>query len=589
MSAAGRISDLPIEEVIDDLLSDLRVHQQAVLVAEPGAGKTTVVPLYLLRELPADKKILMLEPRRVAARAAARRLADQLGESVGDTVGYVTRTSKAVSDRSRLIVMTEGVLLRRLMSDPSLSDTHIVIFDEFHERSLDADMGLAMVRSARRYFRPDLHILVMSATIDASVVAAYLAHGAEDPIDAVPVISAPGRTFPIDIKWSPPQTKERLEQTVIRAIKRGLSEPGDLLVFLPGVGEIRRIASALEAESDRDGSSLDIRQIYGAMSAVDQDIALWGAASGRRVVLATNVAETSVTVEGIGVVIDSGVSRSMRFDAGRGLSRLKLGPISRASADQRAGRAGRTGPGVAIRCWSKVEHGARKRFTPPEIENSDLAGARLTLAAWAAASGIADTELLTPPPAKLLAASEELLVHIGAMTDDRAITPLGSRIADVPLHPRLARMVLDANERGEGWLACVVAALLTERDVLRSGGNDVPSDLRLRVQLVVDPTERHPMLDIAALRSVREQADDLAARLRIATGSVDLEQTGPLIADAFPERIATARGSVGKFALEQTSAWLPKDDALRFSPILAVAEADPRKKDRRIRLAAPLI
>lgn len=632
------LPDLPVADYVDQIEQALTRTGWAVVKAETGAGKTTVVPLHLLRNLGPGAKILMVQPRRVAVRAAARRIADLHGESVGATVGYVTREDRRARSDSALVVMTEGVLVRRCVGDPLLTEVNTVIFDEFHERSLDADLAFAMVTFAAARRRAlglsDLRILVMSATIDAEAVATFLrqrvpvaqADAHEEPSEpgqpgqpgqpADPIISVPGRSFPVQIIWSPPKGKERIEDAIVRNIERALAHQGDVLVFLPGLGEIRGVAARLQGVTDQLGMPLDVRSLHGSMSAEDQDHALWGDRLGRKVVLSTNLAETSLTVEGIGSVVDSGQVRRMRYDAGRELNRLKLGPVSRASADQRSGRAGRLAPGVAFRCWSKMEHAARPAFSSPEICSEDLSSLVLTAAEWSAR--LTDSlawppsdqdgaepaagpllEFFTEPPEKSQHRATRLLRELGAIDDTGSITDVGRSMSRLPLHPRLARMVFDASRRGDAYLACVLAAVLSDRDVLRPRQGRAPSDLRIRVRLVADPTEHHPLADLRAVRTVRAAAADLHRRIaepdRLGTtdhsapDELDLEQIGELVAAAFPDRIANAQGSVGRFALEGTSAWIANDDNLRFCPILAVAEADPRKKERRISLAAPLI
>ncbi|MDQ3106554.1 MAG: DEAD/DEAH box helicase, partial [Actinomycetota bacterium] len=394
-------TDLPVEASVEDVRRALAgPHRAAVLQAPPGAGKTTVVPLRLLDELwlagTDHDRIVVLEPRRLATRAAARRMADLLGEEVGGTVGYRTRDDQRTSRATRIEVVTEGILTRRLQHDPSLPGTGLVIFDELHERSLQADLALALALDARRSLRPDLRVLAMSATLQATRVGALIG-------DGTPVIRSEGREHPIDVRWSPPPRGQRPVDAAAGAIAQTLRrEPiGDVLVFLPGAGEIARVQRALEPLL-ADTNTVDVRPLFGALSAAAQDEALRPSPAGRRrVVLATDIAETSLTVEGVRIVVDAGLARSPRYDPRTGLTRLHTAPASKASADQRAGRAGRTGPGVAIRLWSQLEHAARRAHAEPEISVVDLAGLALDLAVWGADP--ASLAFLDPPPARAMA------------------------------------------------------------------------------------------------------------------------------------------------------------------------------------------
>ncbi|MPZ54213.1 MAG: DEAD/DEAH box helicase, partial [Acidimicrobiia bacterium] len=399
---------LPVEDVIGDIQSALNQSGMGVLVAPPGSGKTTVVPLRLLEMV--SGKILVLEPRRLATRAAARRMAYHLSESVGETVGYVTRDDRRPG--RRIEVVTEGILTRRLQNDPSLEGVGLVVFDEFHERNLVSDLGLALALDTRSALRPDLGILVMSATIDAEGVAGFLSSASESK-PPVPVITAQGRSHPVDIRWQPPRGRIRMEDHVAGLVRTALDTEsgGDVLVFLPGMGEINRVA-------DRLGDVLaEVHRLHGSLPPSDQDRAISPSTPPfRKVVLSTDIAETSITVEGVRVVIDSGMARSPRYDARTGMTRLTTIPISRASADQRAGRAGRTEPGVAIRAWARLEHGARPPQIEPEITQVDLAGFMLELASW----GIGDpTQLpfLEPPPPRSVEEALLLLTRLGALDD----------------------------------------------------------------------------------------------------------------------------------------------------------------------------
>jgi ATP-dependent helicase HrpB len=608
MSAGA--SDLPVVASLGELRAALAERGSAVLQAPPGAGKTTAVPPALLGEpWLGDRRIVMLEPRRLATRAAARRMAALRRERVGETVGYRTRDDRQVGPRTRIEVVTEGILTRRVQRDPGLDGIGLVIFDEFHERSLQADLGLALVLDARRHLRPDLRVLVMSATLDGDRVAALVGASAagDAPPEPAPVVTSESRAHPVDVRWAPRRPRQHLEPAVVAAVRQTLrTEPeGDVLVFLPGAAEITRTADQLRDALDRGASAgatdgIDVHLLYGALPAGEQDAALAPGLPGRRkVVLATDIAETSLTVEGVAIVVDAGLARRPVFDATTGLTRLATVPASRASADQRAGRAGRLGPGVAVRLWSKVEHAARRPFAEPEIRQADLAGLALELAVWG--TDVADLPFLDPPPTRALDEARTLLVELGALAEvddplaeSRAApalrpTDAGREMVTLPLHPRLARMVLVGREGGHGWLACLLAALLEDRDVLRGRPDDLPTGVGLRLALLDDPSQRHPLADGRALRRARDRAHDLARRVGIPRGGADTAETGLLLAAAYPDRIAQARGGRGRFVLRAgTEAWVATGDPLAAEALLAVAEVDGRRSGGRVRLAAPL-
>jgi ATP-dependent helicase HrpB len=558
---------LPIHEALPALKAALAEQNAAVLVAPPGAGKTTVVPLELLAEpWMGEGKIILLEPRRLAARAAAERMAATLGEPVGQTVGFRVRMQSKVSAGTRIEVVTEGVFTRMILGDPELAGTSCVIFDEFHERSLDADLGLALARDAQGLLREDLRILVMSATLDGAAVAKLLA-------DA-PVIESRGRAWPVETHYLGRDDRLRLEDRAVRAVDRALAaETGSLLVFLPGQGEILRTAERL---NERPRANVEIAPLYGALDPRDQDRAIAPAPSGKRkVVLATSIAETSLTIQGVRVVIDSGLARVPRFDPASGLTRLATVRVSRAAADQRRGRAGRTEPGVCYRLWDEAETRALPAYADPEILDADLSGLALDLARWGAkdASGLA---FLDPPPAAAFAEARSLLIRLEALTDDGVLTPHGRALADIPLAPRLAHMVLKAAETGQARRAARIAALIAERNL---GGRDV--DLRHRL----DGLERD--------RSPRARdAKALADRWAGMTGKhgkIDELSDGLLLAFAYPERIARARGPQGEFQLTSgRGAFVEPTDALGRETWLAVAELGGAERRDRILLAAPL-
>ncbi len=566
------ILQLPIHDALPELQAALAQATAAVLIAPPGAGKTTVVPLALLDQpWVAGRKILMLEPRRLAARAAAARMAQTLGEAVGETVGYRVRMQAKVSGRTRIEVVTEGVFTRRVLDDPGLDGVACVIFDEFHERSLDADLGLAFARDAQAVLREDLRILVMSATLDGAAVASLLG-------DA-PAIRSEGRAFPVETRYLGRNPAARLEDEVVRAVRLALAEEtGSLLVFLPGAGEIARVQGAL---ADRLGARPDIAitPLYGALEPAEQDRAIRPAAPGvRKVVLATSIAETSLTIEGVRVVIDAGLSRVPRFEPSSGLTRLETVRVARAAADQRRGRAGRTEPGVCYRLWEEAETRALIPFARPEILESDLSGVALDLAQWGvkSAQGLA---LLDPPPAGAFAEARALLTRLGALDAGGDLTAHGRRLARLPLAPRLAQMVLRGADQGMGRRAALIAACLSERGL---GGTSVDLSTRLE-RLAVDRGPRARDARALAGRWAR------AAGGREDEEAATADQDGLLLAEAFPERIAKARGATGEFRLASgRGAYLDPADALAREPWLAVGDLGGAAARDRILLAAPL-
>lgn len=558
---------LPIHAVIEPLKAVLAAGNAAVLAAPPGAGKTTVVPLALLDEAwLGSGKVLVLEPRRLAARAAAERMATTLGQSTGETVGYRTRLQSRIGPRTRIEVITEGVFTRMILEDPGLEGVGAVLFDEFHERSLDADLGLALTRETQGVLREDLRLLVMSATLDIGGVSRILG-------DA-PVIEAEGRMFPVETRYCGRNPVERIEDALTRAILQALGEEGgSILVFLPGQGEIHRTAQRL-GERLRD-PAVDVVPLYGALDRETQDRAIQPAAAGRRkVVLATSVAETSLTIEGVRVVIDGGLSRVPRFEPSSGLTRLATVKVSRSSADQRRGRAGRTEPGVCYRLWDEAATRGLVPHQRPEILEADLTGFALDLARW----GTRSTEelvLLDQPPAGAFAEARKVLERLGALDETGALTAHGQRMTRVPLPPRLAHMVAVASDGGEAALGAGIAAVLSEPGL---GGNDV--DLRDRLRSL--ERDRSPRA---------RDAVKLAERwARAAGGGQGREaDVGALLAEAFPERVAKARGKPGEVLLASgRGAFLDPTDGLAREPWLAVAELGGGDTRDRIRLAVPV-
>lgn len=559
---------LPVHEALPELKAALAASNAAVLVAPPGAGKTTVVPLELLGEswLGAGK-IIVLEPRRLAARAAADRMAATLGQRVGETVGYRVRMQTRVSAATRIEVVTEGVFTRMILADPELAGVACVIFDEFHERSLDADLGLALARDAQRVLRDDLRILVMSATLDGAAVARLL--------DGCPVVESLGRMFPVETTYVGRDERLRLEDQVVRAVERGLAEEsGSLLVFLPGQGEILRTAERLAERVRRP--DVDIAPLYGALDPRDQDRAIEPSSPGRRkVVLATSIAETSLTIQGVRVVVDCGLARVPRYDPASGLMRLATVRVSRAAADQRRGRAGRTEPGACYRLWDEAETRALPAFADPEILDADLSGPALDLARWGARDA-AELAFLDPPPAAAFAEARALLRRLEALDADGVLTAHGRALAEMPLPPRLAHMVLKAAETGQAPRAARIAALVTERGL---GGRD--ADLRHRLDGL--ERDRSPRA-----RDARTLADRWAGMAGKAGKGAPLSD-GLLLAFAYPERVAKARGGQGEFQLVTgRGAFLEPTDALARAPWLAIAEMGGGDRRDRILLAAPL-
>jgi ATP-dependent helicase HrpB len=561
---------LPIDSVLDALRDALIAHTSAVLVAPPGAGKTTRVPLALMDESwLGSGKILVLEPRRIAARAAAERMAHSLSEAVGERIGLRARLVSKSGPKTRIEVVTEGVFTRLILDDPELSGIGAVLFDEFHERSLDADLGLALALDCQAGLRNDLRILPMSATLDGARVAQLL--------DGAPVISSEGRAFSVETRYVGRDTNTRIENQMVDAVMRALrAEPGSILAFLPGQAEIRRAEERLR---ERIGDpAIVIAPLYGAMDMKAQDMALTPVPPGRRkVVLATSIAETSITIEGVRVVIDSGLARVPRFEPDVGVTRLETVRVSRAAADQRRGRAGRTGPGVCFRLWDEPQTQSLPAYPEPEIRSADLAPLLLDCAEW----GTPDPRALSwldPPSAVAIAAAREELTELEALSADGRITAAGKRLRSLPLPPRLARMVISAAEMGHAREAAEIAAVIVERGL---GGND--ADLAHRL----DGFRRDRSRRASDMRKLAAGWARTAHPVRLASEPREDVSIPRLLALAFPERIGKARGGTGQFLLVNgRGASLDPAHPLARSPFLVAAELAGSAAATRILLAA---
>ena len=580
-------SGLPIDEILPALRTVLSTQRNAVVEAPPGAGKSTVVPIALLDEpWLRGGKIVMLEPRRLATRAVATRMATTLGESPGETVGYRMRLETRVGKRTRIEVVTEGVFTRMLQSDPALEGVAAVLFDEFHERSLHADTGLAFALDSQENLSPDLRLLVMSATLDGAAVAKLLGNA--------PVVTAAGRMYPVDVHYvgsgmpTLPGGRDAPELAVVRAIKRALAEaPGDMLVFLPGAGEIRRVQGMLGGL----GPDLDVMPLFGELAAGDQDAALRPARPGRRkIVLATNIAETSLTIDGVRIVVDAGLERRSLFDPASGMNRLEVQRISRASAEQRAGRAGRTAPGVCFRLWGEGAERSLAAFAPPEVCVADLAPLALDLAVWGTEAN--SLRWLDAPPAATLASARDLLRRLGALDAGGKVTAHGRAMQQFPAHPRLAHMLLKARDLEAGALAAELAALLSDRDLLRAGSGGNPrardSDIRTRLEAL-----RRGAADIdrGALDRVRRTQRSFEQQLGPGRprGSENVEP-GVLLGLAYPDRVARRRpGSEARYQMSNgRGALFAAAESIAREEFIVAVDLDDREREAQIRLAAPL-
>lgn len=570
---------LPIENILPDLSEVFKSHRNVILSAEPGAGKTTRVPLALLKEEWLRRgKLIMLEPRRLAASRAAAYMAGLIGERVGGTVGYRIRGETRVGAGTKIEVVTEGILTRLLQDDPALPGTSLVIFDEFHERSIHADLGLALTLDVQRHLRDDLRVLVMSATLDRAGLAALL----DDPA----ILRSEGRAFPVTthyLQQPPGGQRDRIEQTTLSAILRALRDTkGDLLVFLPGQREIRRVAAMLEEQQLPADAS--VHMLFGEAAPDRQHAALTPAPSGKRkVILSTNIAETSITIDGVRVVIDSGLARMSRFDPRRGMSGLVTVPVSQASADQRRGRAGRQGPGICYRLWTEAAQMQLPNYSPPEILTADLAPLALELARWGSPEG-EGLRFIDPPPAPHLSQARTLLSQLGAL-DGKKLTERGKAMARLPVHPRFADMLIRGKELGLGSLACDLAAMLEDRDLFR-GDRDCDIDLHSRWHAL-----RHGRTgDSGTKERVNAQAARLRSMIHIRERNEDEGRLGVLLALAYPDRVAKRRdpGSARYQLSGGTGAALPPGSMLSRHEYLAVGEVDGAGNDVRIQLAEPL-
>ncbi|MDE0588759.1 ATP-dependent helicase HrpB [Halocynthiibacter sp. C4] len=569
---------LPIDEVVGTFCDALHRHGRVVLQAPPGAGKTTRIPLAIRESSKTTGRILMLEPRRLAARAAAERMARTLGENVGETVGYRIKGEVKSGKNTRIEVVTEGILTRMIQSDPELSGVDTIIFDEFHERSLNADLGLALCWEIKSALRDDLQIVVMSATLDAAPVAALL--------DDCPIITSEGRSFPVETRHLPKPiartAKKRgwFEDAAASLIETAVNETeGGVLVFLPGEGEIRRVETRLKG---RVPSDCHIHTLFGAMNFKSQRAAIAPAKSGRKIVLATAIAETSLTIEDVRVVVDCGRARRARFDPSSGMSRLVTEPVSRAEAEQRRGRAGRVAEGTCYRMWTKGEEGALSAFPPAEIESTDLASLVLELALWGAVSAD-ELAFLTPPSNGAMIEARRLLQSLGALDDEGRISSHGKQIARLPLHPRLAHMLLQAGDN-----AIPLAALINGRDPIRDQG----CDIRKRLELIRAPSPKNfgAELNHAAFHSIKDEMKSLTKSLKgIRPPEVDYSEA-EMIALAYPDRIAMRRpGGQPRYILSGgKGAFLADDDPLAGARMLVVSDLDGDAKEARIRQAVQI-
>ncbi len=560
------MTSLPIDSVLAEISQTFDDTTSVVLQAPPGAGKTTGVPLHLLKsDWLRDKKIIMLEPRRLAARAAAVRMAEMLGEKVGETVGFRIRLESKISKNTKIEVVTEGILTRMLQTDPELSDFGLVIFDEFHERSLQADLGLALCIETQAALREDLRLLVMSATLDGAAVSKVMG--------SAPIITSEGRSYPVKNIYGSETHRKNISYDVAAKVEEILHiEKGSILVFLPGVGEIKRVNDLLKSKSLP--SNVEIRPLYGDLALAEQRSAIAASKSGvTKVVLATSIAETSLTIEGVRVIVDCGYMRSPRFDPSSGMTRLETLRVSRASAEQRAGRAGRLEPGVCYRLWPEVQNGSLAMQSKPEILEADLCSLVLELLNW----GTSDPNELSwcdAPPSSSWQQATELLTYLGAIDTNGRITSHGKAMSRLPVHPRLAHMLIRGKEEGEGWLGCLLAALLNERDILQKNGAKSPIDLVVRIEALVGKgSDKGFRFDRHRIKQVRRIAEQYGRYIQIkASDKVDITKAGAIVSLAYPDRIGQLRkNTIGRFKLSGgKGAEIDPLDSLASEPYLVM-------------------
>ncbi len=584
------LSYLPIQKHFPEIKDALDIFRCAVIKAPPGAGKTTRVPLALIDEpWLMNKKIIVLEPRRLAAISCATHMADILKEKVGQTIGYRIRLDRKISQKTRIEVVTEGIFTRKIQNDPSLENIGLVIFDEFHERSIHSDLGLALCLDSFEALRNDLRLLVMSATMNVNAVSSLLGNA--------PVITSKGKSFPVKTIYIPDLDKknERLsKQTACAmAIKRSLSEAsGDVLVFLPGVKEIKRLYSILKKNLD---SKIHVSPLYGNLPVKDQAKVFQPSKPGeRKIVLATSIAETSITIRGIGIVIDAGLMRIAKFSGQTGMDSLITIPVSKASADQRRGRAGRTAKGVCYRLWSQYEHQLLKPFTGPEILSADLSPVVLELAAW----GVSDPgqlKWIDLPDENSFEIARNLLKKLDGLDEQGKITSHGKKMVSAGLHPRLAHMIIVANEKGQGLLACRIAALLNERDIIQTVNAKIDPDIRFRLEIIEAMINKQKtwqkefMINKRIIQRVLTSEKKLARDFSIKPSKINIEKAGTLIAHAYPDRIAIKRNNHNNAFLMATGkgAFFSETSHLSMSDYIVAIQLDGNPKDAKIFLGAP--